>query len=119
MPKKTPRRKKQVQISDEDTPDQRRTLRQAQNEARQFRAQNRNFAALNMNQNLALLNGLVKDNQQRPTQPPARRTLGDYTAPRVSGFQCVVASPGVDNNNWEIKTAHSDGAEQPVFREDE
>ncbi|CAM8999469.1 unnamed protein product [Rhodiola kirilowii] len=78
MPKKTPRRKKQVQISDEDTPDQRRTLRKVQNEARQLRAQNRNFAPLNMNQNPALLNGLGEDNQQRPVQQPARKTLGDY-----------------------------------------
>ncbi|CAM8887248.1 unnamed protein product [Rhodiola kirilowii] len=86
MPRKTPRQKKQVQVSDEDTPNQRRTLRKVQNEARQLRAQNRNFATLNMNQNPALRNGLVEDDQQRPVQQPARRTLGDYTAPRVSGF---------------------------------
>ncbi|CAM8910728.1 unnamed protein product [Rhodiola kirilowii] len=104
MPKKTPRRKKQVQVSDEDSPDQRRTLWKAQNEARQTRAHNRNFVALSMNQNPALLNGLVEDDPLRPAQQPARRTLGDYTAPRVSGFQSAVASPGVDNNNWDIKT---------------
>ncbi|CAM8947998.1 unnamed protein product [Rhodiola kirilowii] len=81
MPRKTPRQKKQVQVSDEDTPDQRRTLRRVQNKARQLRAQNRNFTTLNMNQNPALLNGLVQDDQQRPAQHPARRTLRDYTAP--------------------------------------
>ncbi|CAM8940297.1 unnamed protein product [Rhodiola kirilowii] len=104
MPRKTPRQKKQVQVSDEDTPDQRRTLRKVQNEARQLRAQNCNFTALNMNQNPALLNGLVEDDQQRPAQQPAHKTLGDYTAPRVSGFQSDITPPGVDNNNWEIKT---------------
>ncbi|CAM8969952.1 unnamed protein product [Rhodiola kirilowii] len=104
MPRKTPRRKKQVQVSDEDTPDNQRNLRKVQNEARQLRAQNHNFTAFRMNHNPALLNGLVEDNQQRPTQQPARRTLGDYTAPRVSGFQSAVAPPDVDNNNWEIRT---------------
>ncbi|CAM8908296.1 unnamed protein product [Rhodiola kirilowii] len=105
MPRKTPRQKKQVQVSDVDTLDQRRTLRKVQNEARQLRAQNHNVAALNMNQNPALLNGLVEDAQQHPTQQLAQRTLGDYyTAPRVSGFQSTIAPPGVDNNNWEIKT---------------
>ncbi|CAM8902894.1 unnamed protein product [Rhodiola kirilowii] len=38
MPRKTPRQKKQVQVSDEDTLDQQRTVRQVQNEARQLRA---------------------------------------------------------------------------------
>ncbi|CAM8950583.1 unnamed protein product [Rhodiola kirilowii] len=87
MPKNTPRRKKQIQISDEDTPDRRRNNRQAQNEARQLRALNRNFAAMAMNQN-----------------NPALRALGDYTVPRVSGFQSAIAPPGIANNTWEIKT---------------
>ncbi|CAM8892596.1 unnamed protein product [Rhodiola kirilowii] len=105
MPKNTPRRKKQIQISDEDTPDRRRNNRQAQNEARQLRALNRNFAAMAMNQNNpALLNGVVEDDQQRPLQQPVRRTLGDYTVPRVSGFQSAIAPPGIANNTWEIKT---------------
>ncbi|CAM8947286.1 unnamed protein product [Rhodiola kirilowii] len=105
MPKNTPRRKKQIQISDEDTPDRRRNNRQAQNEARQLRALNRNFAAMAMNQNNpALLNGVVEDDQQRPLQQPVRRTLGDYTVPRVSGFQLAIAPPGIANNTWEIKT---------------
>ncbi|CAM8880479.1 unnamed protein product [Rhodiola kirilowii] len=42
--------------------------------------------------------------KQRPVQQLARGTLGDYTAPCVSGFQSAVAPPGVNNNNWEIKT---------------
>ncbi|CAM8886407.1 unnamed protein product [Rhodiola kirilowii] len=105
MPKKTPRRKKQTQISDEDTPDQRRNNRQAQNEAQQLRALNRNFAAIEMNQNNpALLNGVVGDDQRQPLQPPVRRTLGDYTAPRVTGFQSAIAPPGIANNTWELKT---------------
>ncbi|CAM8903708.1 unnamed protein product [Rhodiola kirilowii] len=41
--------------------------------------------AMNQN-NPALLNGAVGDDQWRPVQQPARRTLGDYTAPRISGF---------------------------------
>ncbi|CAM8965114.1 unnamed protein product [Rhodiola kirilowii] len=99
MPKKTPRRKKQIQISDDDTPDQQKNNRQAQNEARQLRALNRNFAAIEMNLNdPALLNGVVGDDQQRPLQPPVRRTLGDYTAPRVTGFQSAIAPPGIANN---------------------
>ncbi|CAM8937213.1 unnamed protein product [Rhodiola kirilowii] len=105
MPKKTPRRKKQVQVSDEDSPDQRRTLRRVQNEARQLRALNRNFLALDRNQNNpVLLNEVVKDDQQHPVQQPVRRTLGDYTAPRVSGFQSAIAPPGIANNTWELKT---------------
>ncbi|CAM8978499.1 unnamed protein product [Rhodiola kirilowii] len=105
MPKKTPRRKKQVQISDEETSDQRRTFRQVQNKARQLRAQNHNFAALDMNQNNpVLLNGVVEDDQQRPVQQPVRRTLGDYTAPRVLGFHSTIAPPGIANNTWELKT---------------
>ncbi|CAM8899022.1 unnamed protein product [Rhodiola kirilowii] len=84
MPKKTPRQKKQVHVSDDDSPDQRRTLRKVQNEARQTRAQNHGFASLNMDPPALL--GLVHDHQQRPEQQPACRTLGDYTAPRVSGF---------------------------------
>ncbi|CAM8905479.1 unnamed protein product [Rhodiola kirilowii] len=104
MPRKTPRQKKKVQISDEDTQDQRRILRTVQNEARKLRALNQNLAALNMNQNPALLNEVVGDDQHRPVQQPVRRTLRDYTAPRVSGFQSAIALPGVDNNNWEIKT---------------
>ncbi|CAM8994394.1 unnamed protein product [Rhodiola kirilowii] len=104
MPKKAPRRKK-IQISDDDTPDQRKNNRQAQNEARQLRALNRNFAAMAMNQNnAALLNGGVGDDQQRRVQPPVRRTLGDYTTPRVTGFQSAIAPPGIENNTWELKT---------------
>ncbi|CAM8885093.1 unnamed protein product [Rhodiola kirilowii] len=102
MPKKTPRRKKQIQISDEDTPDRRRNNRQAQNEARQLRALNRNFAAIEMNQNL--LNGRVEDGQPPRVQQPVRRTLGDYTTPRVTGFQSAIASPGIEANTWELKT---------------
>ncbi|CAM8988457.1 unnamed protein product [Rhodiola kirilowii] len=56
-----------------------------------------------MNQNPALLNGLVEDDQQRPAQQLVRRTLGDYTAPRVSGFQSAIAPPGIANNTWEFK----------------
>ncbi|CAM8900134.1 unnamed protein product [Rhodiola kirilowii] len=66
------------------------------------RAQNRGFATLNMDP--LALPGLVRDDQQRPAQQPAQRTLGDYTALRVSGFQSAIAPPGVDNNNWYIKT---------------
>ncbi|CAM8904975.1 unnamed protein product [Rhodiola kirilowii] len=67
MLKKTPRWKKQTQISDEDTPDRRRNNRQAQNEARQLGALNRNFVAIDMNQNNpALLNGVVGDDQRQP-----------------------------------------------------
>ncbi|CAM8999286.1 unnamed protein product [Rhodiola kirilowii] len=105
MPRKTPKKKKQIQISDEDTPDRRINTRRVQNEARQLRALNRNFAAMAMNQNnLALLNGVVEDDQQRPLQQPVRRTLGDYNVPRVSGFQSAIAPPGITNNTWEIKT---------------
>ncbi|CAM8999330.1 unnamed protein product [Rhodiola kirilowii] len=105
MPKKTPRRKKQIQISNEDTPDQRSNIRRVQNEARQLRALNRNFAAMAMNQNNpALLNGVVEDDQQRQVQQPVRRTLGDYTAPRVSGFKSAITPPGIANNTWELKT---------------
>ncbi|CAM8942378.1 unnamed protein product [Rhodiola kirilowii] len=102
MPKKTPRRKKQIQISDEDTPDRRRNNRQTQNEARQLRALNRNFAAIEMNQNL--LNGRVEDGQPPRVQQPVRRTLGDYTTPRVTGFQSAIAPPGIEANTWELKT---------------
>ncbi|CAM8924219.1 unnamed protein product [Rhodiola kirilowii] len=59
--------------------------------------------AMNQN-NPALLNGAVGDDQWRPLQQPVRRTLGDYTAPRVSGFQSAIAPPGIDNNTWELKT---------------
>ncbi|CAM8960371.1 unnamed protein product [Rhodiola kirilowii] len=105
MPKNTLRRKKQIQISDEDTPDRRRNNRQTQNETRQLRALNQNFAAMAMNQNnLALLNGVVEDDQQRPLQQPVRRTLGDYTVPCVSGFQSAIPPPGIANDTWEIKT---------------
>ncbi|CAM8926252.1 unnamed protein product [Rhodiola kirilowii] len=47
---------------------------------------------------------MVEDDQQRPAQQPARKTLGDYTTPRVLGFQSAIAAPGIDNNNWELKT---------------
>ncbi|CAM8950414.1 unnamed protein product [Rhodiola kirilowii] len=103
MPRKTPRQKKQIQVSDEDTPDQRRTLRRIQNEARQLQALNRNFAAMAMNQNRAL-NEVVEDDQHRLVQPPVRRTLGDYITPRVTGFQSAIAPPGIENNTWELKT---------------
>ncbi|CAM8999299.1 unnamed protein product [Rhodiola kirilowii] len=104
MPRKTPKKKKQIQISDEDTPDRRNNTHRVQNEARQLRALNRTLAALNMNQNNpALLNGVVDDNQQHPVQQPVRRTLGDYTAPRVTGFQSAIAPPGIANNTWELK----------------
>ncbi|CAM8993471.1 unnamed protein product [Rhodiola kirilowii] len=102
MPKKTPRRKKQIQISDDDTPDLRKNNRQAQNEARQLRALNRNYAAMAMNQNL--LNGRVEDDQQPRVQQPVRRTLGDYTTARVTGFQSAIAPPGIEANTWELKT---------------
>ncbi|CAM8992317.1 unnamed protein product [Rhodiola kirilowii] len=102
MPKKTPRRKKQIQISDDDTPDQRKYNRQAQNEARQLRALNRNYAAMALNQNL--LNGRVEDDQQPQMRAPVRRTLGDYTTPRVTGFQSAIAPPGIEANTWELKT---------------
>ncbi|CAM8968627.1 unnamed protein product [Rhodiola kirilowii] len=102
MPRKTPRQKKQIQVSDEDTPDRRRTLRRVQNETRQLRALNRNFAAMDMNQNRAL-NDVVEDDHQRPVQQLVCRTLGDYTAPRVSGFQSAIAPPGIENNTWELK----------------
>ncbi|CAM8926194.1 unnamed protein product [Rhodiola kirilowii] len=102
MPKKAPRRKKQIQISDDDTPDQRKYNRQAQNEARQLRALNRNYAAMALNQNL--LNGRVEDDQQPQVRAPVRRTLGDYTTPRVTGFQSAIAPPGIDANTWELKT---------------
>ncbi|CAM8939779.1 unnamed protein product [Rhodiola kirilowii] len=105
MPRKTPRQKKKIQISDEDSPDQRNNTRIVQNEARQLRALNRNLQALNMNQNNpARLNGVVDDDQHRPLQQPMRRTLGDYTAPRVSGFKSAIAPPGIANNTWELKT---------------
>ncbi|CAM8954098.1 unnamed protein product [Rhodiola kirilowii] len=105
MPRKTPGQKKKVQISDEDTPDQRRILRTVQNEARQLRALNRNLARLDMNQNNpVLLNGVVEDDHQRLVQQPVRRTLRDYTAPRVSRFQSAIGPPGIANNTWELKT---------------
>ncbi|CAM8929195.1 unnamed protein product [Rhodiola kirilowii] len=104
MPKKTPKRKKQVLVSDEDTPDQRRTLRRVQNEARQLRALNQNLAAINMNRNLALLNEVIDHDQRHPVQQPVRRTLGDYTTPRVSRFQSAIAPPRIENNTWELKT---------------
>ncbi|CAM8893919.1 unnamed protein product [Rhodiola kirilowii] len=56
-----------------------------------------------MNQNRAL-NEVVGDDQQRPLQQPVRRTLGDYTTPRVSGFQSAIAPPRIENNTWELKT---------------
>ncbi|CAM8884895.1 unnamed protein product [Rhodiola kirilowii] len=103
MPRKAPRQNKQIQVSDEDSPDHRRTIRRVQNEARQLQALNHNFAALAMNQNQAL-NEVVGHDQQRPAQQPACRTLGDYTALRDSGFQSAIAPPGIANNTWELKT---------------
>ncbi|CAM8975393.1 unnamed protein product [Rhodiola kirilowii] len=107
MPRKALKQKKQIQISDEETPVQRKFNRQAQNEARQLRALNRNFAAIDMNQNNpALLNGVVGDDPRQPprVQQPVRRTLGDYTTPRVTGFQSAIAPPGIEANTWELKT---------------
>ncbi|CAM8993605.1 unnamed protein product [Rhodiola kirilowii] len=91
MPRKALKQKKQIQISDDETPVQRKFNRQAQNEARQLRALNRNFAAMAFNpENPALLNGRVEDGQPPRVQQPVRRTLGDYTTPRVTGFQSVL-----------------------------
>ncbi|CAM8943795.1 unnamed protein product [Rhodiola kirilowii] len=105
MPTKAPRQMKQVQISDEDTPDRQRNNRQAQNKAWQLRALNRNFTAMAMNQNnLALLNGAVGDDQRCPVQQLLHRTLGDYTDPHVSEFQSAIAPLGIENNTWELKT---------------
>ncbi|CAM8941509.1 unnamed protein product [Rhodiola kirilowii] len=87
MPKKTPRRKKQIQISDEDTPDRRRNNRQAQNEARQLRALNRNFAAIEMNRNNpALLNGVAGDDQQGHLQPPFSGRINKYPHQHLKRF---------------------------------
>ncbi|CAM8914097.1 unnamed protein product [Rhodiola kirilowii] len=105
MPKKTPRQKKQVQVSDEDSSDQQRTLRKVQNKARQTRAQNCQFAALDMEH--PALPGPVGDDQQRPVQQPAHRTIEDYTALRVSGFLSAIAPPGIDSNSWELKTGRT------------
>ncbi|CAM8908083.1 unnamed protein product [Rhodiola kirilowii] len=58
---------------------------------------------MSMNQNRAL-NEVVEDNQQPQVQQPVRRILGDYTAPRVSGFQSAIAPPGIANNTWELNT---------------
>ncbi|CAM8914915.1 unnamed protein product [Rhodiola kirilowii] len=102
MPRKALKQKKQIQISDDETPVQRRFNRQAQNEARQLRALNRNFAAMAMNQDL--LNRGIKDGQPPRVQQPVRRTLGDYTTPRVTGFQSAIAPPGIEANTWELKT---------------
>ncbi|CAM8925993.1 unnamed protein product [Rhodiola kirilowii] len=74
-----------------------------QNEARQLRALNRNFAALNMNNNQALMNEVVDNDQQRPVQQPVGKTLGDYTTPHVLGFPSAIAPPGIANNTWELK----------------
>ncbi|CAM8903348.1 unnamed protein product [Rhodiola kirilowii] len=55
-----------------------------------------------MNQNL--LNGRAEDDQPPRVQQPVRRTLGDYTTPRVTGFQSAIAPPGIENNTCELKT---------------
>ncbi|CAM8968701.1 unnamed protein product [Rhodiola kirilowii] len=55
-------------------------------------------------ENAALLNGGVADNRQARVQQPVRRTLGDYTTPRVTGFQSAIAPPGIEANTWELKT---------------
>ncbi|CAM8999819.1 unnamed protein product [Rhodiola kirilowii] len=102
MPRKALKQKKQIQISDDEAPVQRKFNRQAQNEARQLRALNRNFAAMAMNNNL--LNGRVEDGQQPRVQQPVRITLGDYTTPRVTGFQSAIAPLGIEANTWELKT---------------
>ncbi|CAM8998830.1 unnamed protein product [Rhodiola kirilowii] len=102
MPRKALKQKKQIQISDDETPVQRKFNRQAQNEARQLRALNRNFAAMAMNQDL--LNRGIEDGQPPRVQQPVRRTLGDYTTPRVTGFQSAIAPPGIEANTWELKT---------------
>ncbi|CAM8941009.1 unnamed protein product [Rhodiola kirilowii] len=103
MPRKALKQKKQIQISDDEAPVRRKFNRQAQNEARQLRALNRNFAAMAMNNNL--LDGRVEDGQQPRVQQPVRRTLGDYTTPRVTGFQSAIAPSGIEANTWD-KTAH-------------
>ncbi|CAM8996789.1 unnamed protein product [Rhodiola kirilowii] len=102
MPRKALKQKKQIQISDDKTPVQQKFNRQAQNEARQLRALNRNFAAMAMNQDL--LNRGIEDGQPARVQQPVRRTLGDYTTPRVTGFQSAIAPPGIEANTWELKT---------------
>ncbi|CAM8959082.1 unnamed protein product [Rhodiola kirilowii] len=102
MPRKALKQKKQILISDDETPVQRKLNRQAQNEARQLRALNRNFAAMANNQDL--IDGRVEGNRQPRVQPPVRRTLGDYTTPRVTGFQSAIAPPGIEANTWELKT---------------
>ncbi|CAM8929545.1 unnamed protein product [Rhodiola kirilowii] len=102
MPRKALKQKKQIQISDDEAPVRRKFNRQAQNEARQLRALNRNFAAMAMNN--SLLDGMVEDGQQPRVQQPVRRTLGDYTTPRVTGFQSAIAPPGIEANTWELKT---------------
>ncbi|CAM8999593.1 unnamed protein product [Rhodiola kirilowii] len=96
MPRKALKQKKQIQISDDETPVKRKFNRLAQNEARQLRALNRNFAAIAMNQNL--LNGGVEDGQPPRVQQLVQRTLGDYTTPRVTGFQSAIAPPGIEAN---------------------
>ncbi|CAM8966403.1 unnamed protein product [Rhodiola kirilowii] len=99
MPRKTPRGKKKARGIDQSDSGDQQTPRVDREDVPLTKLRARQ---LKMNQNPVLL-GLVGDDQQRPMQQPARRTLGDYTAPCVSGFQSTVASPGVDNNNWEIK----------------
>ncbi|CAM8925742.1 unnamed protein product [Rhodiola kirilowii] len=97
---KTPRGKKKARANNQSDSGDQQTPRVDREDVPLTRLRARQ---LKMNQNPSLL-GLVGDDQQHPAQLPARRTLGDYTAPRVSGFQSTVAPPGVDNNNWEIKT---------------
>ncbi|CAM8999968.1 unnamed protein product [Rhodiola kirilowii] len=101
MPRKTPRSKKKARANDQsDSGD-----RVDREDVPLTKLRARQLAELRLNRNNpALLNGLVEDDQQRPAQQPARRTPGDYTALRVSGFQSTITPPGIDNNNWELKT---------------
>ncbi|CAM8954195.1 unnamed protein product [Rhodiola kirilowii] len=105
MPRKTPRSKKKARVNDQSDSGDQQTPRVDREDVPLTRLRARQLAELRMNQNnRALLLELVQDDQQRPVQQPVRMTLGDYTAPRVLGFQSVIAPPGINNNNWELKT---------------
>ncbi|CAM8965532.1 unnamed protein product [Rhodiola kirilowii] len=90
-----PRNKKKARANDQSDSGDQQTPRVDREDVPLTRLRARQ---LRMNQNAALPR-LVDDDQQHPMQQPARRTLGDYTAPRVSGFQSAIAPPGIDNNN--------------------
>ncbi|CAM8920422.1 unnamed protein product [Rhodiola kirilowii] len=96
-----PRGKKKAQANDQSDSGDQQTPRVDREDVPLTRLRARQ---LRMNQNPALLNGLVEDDRQRLMQQPVRMTLGDYTAPCISRFQSAFTPPGVDNNNWEIKT---------------